>query len=127
MIVVDTSALVDSLCGPKRSLPRLTDLIESGERLIVPTLVLHEWLRGPRIPEELHVQEQLFPRDEAVPFGAAEAALAADLYIQARSSRGREIDLAIAATAIVRDAALWTLNLSDFDDIAGLHLVRRGD
>jgi predicted nucleic acid-binding protein len=35
----------------------------------------------------------------------------------------REIDLAIAATAIIRDAALWTLNRDDFSDIEGLTLI----
>jgi predicted nucleic acid-binding protein len=123
MILVDTSALVDSLSTPNRSLDRLVHFIDSGERLIVSTLVLYEWLRGPRIPEELQLQEELFPRDEAVSFGPAEAALAAQLYKRARSPRGREIDLAIAATAIARDAALWTLNRADFADIAGLNLI----
>lgn len=45
------------------------------------------------------------------------------LYGKVRSPRGREIDLAIAATAIARDAALWTLKESDFRDIPGLKLV----
>jgi predicted nucleic acid-binding protein len=38
-------------------------------------------------------------------------------------ARSREIDLAIAATPMVRDAALWTLNTEDFQDIPGLKLV----
>jgi predicted nucleic acid-binding protein len=37
--------------------------------------------------------------------------------------RGREIDLAIAAHAISRDARLWTLNPNDFDDIPGLETL----
>ena len=36
--------------------------------------------------------------------------------------RGREIDLAIAATAIAQNASLWTLNSEDFRDIDGLSL-----
>lgn len=123
MIVIDTSALIDSLCGTKRSLPQLVRFIESGERLSLPALVLYEWLRGPRRDEELHVQEELFPRERAIAFGPAEAAIAADLYKRLRSARGREIDLAIAAIAIARDAALWTLNTSDFSDIKPLKLV----
>ncbi len=123
MIVVDTSALIDALTGPRRSLPRLLDFIESGERLILPTVVLYEWLRGPRLPEELHVCEELFPQDQAVVFGAMEAHVAANLYRKVRHPRGREIDLTIAATAILRDAALWTLNRDDFRDIESLPLV----
>ncbi|MEA2240085.1 MAG: hypothetical protein QOC81_4809 [Thermoanaerobaculia bacterium] len=123
MIVVDTSALIDSLTGPRRSLPRLLEFIDAGERLMLPTVVLYEWLRGPRLPEELHVCEELFPQTQAVVFGAMEAEVAANLYREVRRARGREIDLMIAASAILRDAALWTLNRDDFRDIEGLPLV----
>ena len=123
MIVIDTSALIDSLSGPRRSAPTLRGLIETGERILLPSIVLYEWLRGPRRPEELHVQEELFPRDQAVAFATAETAIAAELYRKVRSPRGREIDLAIAAMALSRDAALWTLNRADFEDIERLRLV----
>jgi len=102
---------------------RLTELISSGERLLMPTVVLYEWLRGPRVPQELHVCEELFPQDQAVAFGIFEARVAARLYRTIKRARGREIDLAIAATAITHDAALWTLNRDDFRDIAELPLV----
>jgi predicted nucleic acid-binding protein len=95
-------------------------LIERGERLAISTIILYEWLRGPRSKEELTAQEALFPRDSALPFGPLEAAAAAALYKRVRRPRGREVDLAIAATAIVRDAALWTINAGDFCDIPGL-------
>jgi predicted nucleic acid-binding protein len=123
LIVIDTSALIDALSGPRRSLDRLTELIGSGERLLMPTVVLYEWLRGPRVPQELHVCEELFPQDQAVAFGVFEARVSARLYRTVKRARGREIDLAIAATAITHDAALWTLNRDDFRDIAELPLV----
>jgi len=34
------------------------------------------------------------------------------------------VDLMIAASAIRRDAELWTLNVADFKDIPGLRLLR---
>ena len=123
MIVIDTSALVDSLSGPRRSAPRLRSFIEEGERLVLPALVLYEWQRGPRLEEELAAQEALFPSDAALQFGSAEATLASGLYKGLTRARGREIDLAIAAHAISQDAALWTLNVGDFEDIPGLELV----
>ena len=49
--------------------------------------------------------------------------MSAKLYRSLRRARGREIDLAIASCAIVRDAALWTLNMRDFRAIPGLRLV----
>jgi predicted nucleic acid-binding protein len=124
---LDTSILIDALTGPRRSAPALRGLIERGERLALSTLVLYEWLRGPRRPEELQAQEALFPRDEAIPFGPREAALAADIYRQTRRPRGREIDLAIAACAVAHGAAFWTLNPADFADLPGLTLLDRAN
>lgn len=126
MIVVDTSALVDSLTGPRRSAGRLRGLIEVGERLVLPTLVLYEWWRGPRRSEELAAQEALFPLETALPFEVEQAQVAARLYRALPRPRGREIDLAIAACAISRAAPLWTLNPADFDDIPGLVMVPLG-
>jgi len=40
-----------------------------------------------------------------------------------RRPRGREVDLAIAACAIVHGARLWTLNRDDFTDIPDLDLI----
>jgi predicted nucleic acid-binding protein len=122
MLHLDTSILVDALTGPRRSAPRLRAAIESGERIQMSTIVLYEWLRGPRVPAELADQEELFPREETIPFGAEEAATAARLYARVKRSRGREIDLAIAASAILHGAALWTLNRDDFADIPDLRL-----
>jgi predicted nucleic acid-binding protein len=122
MILLDTSALIDSLTGPCRSAPALRRAIESGERLLLPTLVLYEWLRGPRVRQELVAQEALFPRDSAVSFGPSEAATAAELYARVPRPRGREVDLAIAACALTREAQLWTLNVEDFRDIPGLEV-----
>jgi predicted nucleic acid-binding protein len=65
----------------------------------------------------------LFPNYEAVAFGPIEAAVAAAIYRSVKSPRRRQVDIAIAATAISRDVALWTLNRRDFEDIPGLRLL----
>jgi predicted nucleic acid-binding protein len=124
MIVhVDTSALVDALTGPRRSLDALIALTTQGHRLRLSAIVLYEWQRGPRTQIELAAQEELFPSESAVPFGAAEALVAARLYGKVTRPRGREIDLAVAACALVSGAAIWTLNAKDFRDVPGLHVV----
>ena len=123
MLHLDTSVLVDALTGPRRAAGALRQAIEAGERIQFSTIVLYEWLRGPRLRAEIADQEALFPQETAVPFGPAEAARAAQLYRVVRRPRGREIDLAIAACALHDGAALWTLNRADFRDISGLTLV----
>jgi predicted nucleic acid-binding protein len=124
VILLDTSVLVDSLTGAQRSGPALRRAIENGQRLITATLVLYEWHRGPRLPEELAAQERLFPESSAIPFGPLEASRAAELYRMVRRPRGREFDLAIAACALTHEAALWTLNFDDFRDIPGLEVSK---
>ena len=114
--------LVDALCGGMRSEPMLRAALERGERTFIPSLVLYEWLRGPRLPRELRTQERLFPSSLVVPFGHDEAAEAARLYRTVRRARGREVDLGIAACALVWEAELWTLNSEDFEDIPGLRV-----
>lgn len=124
MIHLDTSLLVDALTGPRASLPALSAAIDARERIAVSTLVLYEWLRGPRRPEELEAQAVICPSAEAASFGHEEAAVAARLYASAKRPRGREVDLAIAACAIAASARLWTLNPEDFADLPGLQLFR---
>lgn len=122
MIHLDTSTLVDALTGARRSAPALRRAIEEGERVQMSTIVLYEWLRGPRKNVELDDQEALFPHDRAIAFDSEAAAIAARLYARLPRARGREIDLAIAVCAIVHGASLWTLNRSDFADIPDLRL-----
>ena len=122
-IHLDTSALVGALAGPREASDRLHGFIAERHRVQLSAIVLYEWLRGPRTINELRVQEELFPGAHAVPFGTEAAAQAAALYAQLPRARGRDLDIAIAACALVNDAALWTLNTRDFSDVPGLKLV----
>jgi predicted nucleic acid-binding protein len=123
--VLDTSILVEALGGSGSLRPALRATIAQGERIALPTLVLYEWLRGPRQPEELTAQEQLFPASDALAFGPDEARIAARLYQELPRSRGREVDLAIAACALAWNATLWTLNPRDFADVPALEVRGR--
>ncbi len=126
--MMDTSALVDCLAGQRRSLPRLRRAFDEGQRLAICTIVLYEWLRGPRSPEELASQEFFFPSSAALPYEPEDAKLSAKIYGALRGkekrARGREADLAIAACAIRWEAELWTLNAVDFADVPGLRLMK---
>ena len=122
-IHLDTSALIGALAGPREASDRLHGLIVDRHRVQLSAIVLYEWLRGPRTVGELRVQEELFPGAQAVPFGTAAAAQAATLYAQLPRARGRDLDITVAACALVHDAALWTLNPKDFSDMPGLKLL----
>lgn len=100
-------------------------MFDDGQRLAICTLVLYEWLRGPRSPEELASQEFLFPTGAALQYEPDDAKLSAKIYRSVKRARGREADLAIAACAIRREAELWTLNIADFADVPGLRLMQR--
>jgi predicted nucleic acid-binding protein len=126
MILLDTCVLIDALTGPRRSEAALREAFSDGERIAVTTIVLYEWWRGPRSRQELEAQEALFPSDSAIGFGPLEARRAAELYRSVKSPRGREVDLAVAACALIWDATLWTLNVRDFSDIKGLAVARPG-
>ena len=62
----DTSALEDALTGPRRSIEALIAPADGGHRIALSSIVLYEWLRGPRVRAELMAQEDLFPADAAV-------------------------------------------------------------
>jgi predicted nucleic acid-binding protein len=122
VILLDTSVLIAALTGAGPLEPVLTAVIARGERLAVCTPVLYEWRRGPRTEVELDAQEGLVPSEHAWAFGPQEALLAAALHRGVRRAREREVDLAIAACALIRGAHLWTRNPADFADIPGLAL-----
>lgn len=122
MIALDTSLLIEALSAGGTRQEAFRQALVDGHRMVLPTLVLYEWLRGPRLPAELALQGATLPSNGALPFGPEEAGTAAELYRKVSRPRGREIDLAIAACAITWGAALWTLDPDDFRDIPGLRL-----
>jgi predicted nucleic acid-binding protein len=126
IVHLDTSILVDALTGPRRSLRALARTVATGHVIAASSLVLFEWRRGPRTPEELADQEALLPSADVRAFGSDEAHRAADVYRRLKRPRGRDMDIAIAACALEQRARLWTLNPQDFRDIAGLDLYDPG-
>src|SRR5204862_389675 len=83
----------DALTGRRHSSTALSGAFSQGERLGLSTLVLYEWLHGPRNEAELQDQEALLPASAAFPFGTSEAVIAAGLYRRVARARQREADL----------------------------------
>ena len=124
LIHLDTSVLVDAFTGGRRSLEFVRKATNRGDSITLSTIVLYEWLRGPRTVAETSAVEAFFAGDVPAVFGTGEAERAAALYRRVRRARQRQADLAIAACAIQQGASLWTLNPGDFDDVPGLALYR---
>ena len=79
LIHLDTSLLVDAFSGGRRSLPRVRAATASGHVLTFSTIVLYEWLRGPRSDEETQAVDAVFEMDVLATFGRREVARAARL------------------------------------------------
>lgn len=124
MILLDTSVLIDAFTRQRPLAEDLRSLLESEDPVRVPALVMFEWLRGPREQVELRRQESLFPTSSALSFGSEEARAASSLYRAIDRPRRRELDLMIAAQALVEGARLWTQNGRDFADVPGLTLYQ---
>jgi predicted nucleic acid-binding protein len=124
LVHLDTSLLVDAFTGPRRSLLAMRRATEAGELVAFSTIVLYEWLRGPRTDHERKAVAEFFAFDVFAVFGAREAERAAALYRHVTRARQRQADLAIAACAIEYGASLWTLNPADFRDIPELRLYK---
>ena len=124
LVHLDTSVLVDAFTGPRRSLSSLESATINGEVVTFCSIVLFEWLRGPRIEMEVEAVRAFFQTDRLAIFGEREARTAATLYRQVKRARQRQADVTIAACAIEQGATLWTLNAADFDDIPDLVLYK---
>jgi predicted nucleic acid-binding protein len=106
----------------RRSLAAVRSATLRGDSITFSTIVLYEWLRGPRTDAETSTVAAFFAGDLPAVFGVREAERAAALHRRVRGARQRQADLAVAACAMQHGAALWTLNAGDFEDVPGLML-----
>ena len=111
-LVLDTSVLIDLLRG------HVADdsvLDPAREPVMISTITVHEVLAGLR-DHEAALTDSVLASFAVVPFGAREAELSARWRREYRS-RGLTLklpDMAIAATAAIRNVPLATGNVKDF-------------
>jgi len=124
-IVVDTNILIDHL----RNIPQATKLLEEVEgdnfEGLISTITILELMAAPKMNEQRLVAiRELLEIFDHIPVDGQIAASAGIYMAKYRASHGLEpMDAIIAATARVKEAALFTLNTKHFKYIEGLIVI----
>ena len=123
MNLVDTDVLVDCLRGTTAAQAWLGQLAEQPSA--VPAVAAMELVMGCRDRADLERIQRFLATFEVVWPEAAEFAAAYQLLLAHRLSSGLDIpDCLIAATALARNARLYTFNLKHFQVVPGLDVAR---
>ena len=113
MIHLDTNYLIGLPVKGSAVALEVDGWLAAGESLAASAIAWTEFLNGPVTPLEVSRTEAVL-QSRILPFGQAEAALAAELFNQTGRRRGSRFDCLIAATAIRAQAEVATVNQSDF-------------
>jgi predicted nucleic acid-binding protein len=99
-----------------KSSPQAKDVdgwLAAGQILAASAVAWTEFLSGPVTPLEVSRAEAVL-QSRIVPFGLQEAVLAAELFNKTGRRRGSRFDCLIAATTILAQADVATVNQTDF-------------
>ncbi|MDT0496880.1 PIN domain-containing protein [Algiphilus sp. W345] len=123
MIHLDTNALIALPLWAQGDHPLIQRVIQ-GEHTAASAIVWYEFLCGPVDPDEIKLAEAFIER-RIIPVDEHHAHCAAQLFNEAGRKRGLRTDALIAATAMLGNAELLTVNRKDFDAFvpAGLRLM----
>ena len=113
MIHLDTNYLIGLLVKGSPQAQQVDGWLADGQTLAASAIAWTEFLNGPVAPLDVTRVASVL-QSRIVPFGRPEAVLAADLFNKTGRRRGSRFDCLIAATAILAQAELATVNQSDF-------------
>ncbi|MGO9029162.1 MAG: type II toxin-antitoxin system VapC family toxin [Acidimicrobiales bacterium] len=121
MKLLDTSVAIDHLRGAKPAVDLLRRLVDEEEPVISSEVVRFELLAGVRA-KEIDAVEQFFSAVTWVPVHESISRTAGELARQHRRANVGidDADYLIAATALVLDADLLTMNVRHFPMLTGL-------
>ncbi len=125
MIHLDASFLIRALAEGTPQDRRLRAWLAAGEALGMSAVAWAEFLCGPVEATDLELVERVV--HDRVPFGEAEAALAARLFNESGRRRGSLADCMIAASAMRAGVPLATENPKDFRRFASAGLSLASD
>ena len=124
MIHLDTNYLIGLLVKGSPQALEVDAWLAAGQPLAAGAIAWTEFLNGPVSSLEVTRAEAVL-QSRIVPFGRPEALLAADLFNKTGRRRGSRFDCLIAATAMLAQAEIATVNQSDFNSFTphGLKLA----
>jgi predicted nucleic acid-binding protein len=114
MIHLDTNYLIGLLVKGSPQALDVDGWLAAGQPLATGAIAWTEFLNGPVSPLEVSRTEAVL-QSRIVPFGRPEAVLAAELFNKTGRRRGSHFDCLIAATAMLAQAEIATVNQSDFN------------
>jgi predicted nucleic acid-binding protein len=114
MIHLDTNYLIGLLVKGSPQAAHVDGWLAVGQPLAAGSVAWTEFLNGPVSPLEIARTEAVL-QSRIVPFGRPGAVLAADLFNKTGRRRGSRFDCLIAATAMLAQAEIATVNQSDFN------------
>lgn len=126
MVILDTNILIDYIRRPDSAGSNLVKLIKtvSAENLAISIITIQELYVGQssKILQEEQIFLTIIESLNVLPYEFEIAKLAGEIM---RDSKNPVFfaDAAIAATAILNNAKLFTLNKKDFQGIKGLKLI----
>jgi hypothetical protein len=124
-VVFDTNIIIDHLKGLPEAREQLRNIEKGLFEGLISTITIMELLSAPRMPEQRYVAiKNLLESFEHVPVDRKVATVAGKLLSTYRNSHGMDpMDALIAATALVNEAVLFSLNTKHFKYIEGLILL----
>lgn len=126
MVILDTSILIDHLRQPKNTATIFTNILEKmpQENFAISVITIQELYRGTSTREKDKEQDLLaiLKHLKILPYTKNIAQLGGKIGRDTRHPIELP-DAAIAATAIINGAHLYTLNKKDFEGIIDLELI----
>jgi predicted nucleic acid-binding protein len=113
VICLDANYLIGGVIQARPESRYLFAWAEAGETFCTAAPAWYEFLCGPVSPAQIKTM-RAFLSEGILPFGVAQAQVAAQLFNSVARSRRLRVDAMIAATAICQKASLATLNTDDF-------------
>jgi tRNA(fMet)-specific endonuclease VapC len=124
IVLVDTSILIDLFRKTDKDNALLVSLVKEGYDYCISAVTEYEIYRGALLGQATY-WDNLLQKVQVLPFDKATARIAVDLNFELNRKRKQIAipDLFIAATAILHNLPLATLNRKHFDRIDSLTVI----